>query len=623
MIKKINDFLAGVPMTIVSALSLVASLALKIAKIPVPVDPAWIAVIVSGLPLIYLAVWRIIHNPGISKISSALLISIAMVAAIFIGDLFAAGEVAFIMAIGAILEDKTTEHAEKGLKKLISLKPREASLLDGDNIVKINVKDLAVGNIIRILPGETVPADGVIVSGRSSVDESVMTGESLPVDKGEGDKVFCGTANRFGAMDVRVTHTDDDSSLEKMIKMVTDAAKEKAPIARIADVAASYLVPIALGIAIIGYFATGDIVRAVTILVVFCPCALVLATPTAVMAGIGQATKNGVVIRSGEALETMGKVDTVCFDKTGTLTLGKLSVSDIISLDEKMTEDELLALCAAAESFSEHPLAAAVVSDAEAKGLTLSAASDFTMDPGGGIQAVIGGSKIICGNAKYLDKQGIVIEEALTAKTEALSGEGKAIMMVARDDKPIGIIALADSLRPDAASVVERLKKQKVTPVLLTGDHRAAAGHIAKAVGIDEVRAECLPEDKVAAIKALQGEGHHVCMVGDGVNDAPALKTADIGVAMGGMGSDVAQDAAGAVLMGDDIDKLPYLKKLAVTTVGTIKFAIGLSLVINAIAIILSLLGMLTPTTGALWHNCGSCFVVLLAALLYDRKIEA
>ena len=623
MIKKINDFLAGVPMTIVSAVSLVISLGFKIAGITVPIDPAWIAVFVSGLPLVYLAVWRIIHNPGISKISSALLISIAMIAAIIIGDVFAAGEVAFIMAIGAILEDKTTEHAEKGLKKLISLKPREASLIDGDNIVKINVKDLAVGNVIRILPGETVPADGVIIAGNSSVDESVMTGESLPVDKAEGDKVYCGTANRFGSMDVRVTHSDDESSLEKMIKMVTDAAKEKAPIARIADVAASYLVPIALGIAIIGYFATGDIVRAVTILVVFCPCALVLATPTAVMAGIGQATKNGVVIRSGEALETMGKVDTVCFDKTGTLTTGKLSVSDIIPMNKKIPADELLALCASGEQFSEHPLAKAIVADAEAKELTIASASDFAMDPGGGIRFVSEGGNFFCGNVKYIKKQDIVITDELTDKAEALSGEGKAIIVIARDKEVIGIIALADSLRDDAASVVERLKKQKVTPVLLTGDNSAAAIHIAKAVGIEEVRAECLPEDKVAAIKALQEQGHQVCMVGDGVNDAPALKTADIGVAMGGMGSDVAQDAAGAVLMGDDIDKLPYLKKLAVTTVGTIKFAIGLSLVINAIAIVLSLLGMLTPTTGALWHNCGSCFVVLLAALLYDRKIEA
>lgn len=623
MIKKINDFLAGVPMTIVSAVSLVISLALKIAGISVPVDPAWIAVIVSGLPLIYLAVWRIIHNPGISKISSALLISIAMIAAIIIGDLFAAGEVAFIMAIGAILEDKTTEHAEKGLKKLISLKPREAGLVDGDAVVKVDVKDLVPGNVIRVLPGETVPADGVIISGNSSVDESVMTGESLPVDKSEGDKVYCGTANRFGAMDVRVTHSDDQSSLEKMIKMVTDAAKEKAPIARIADVAASYLVPIALGIAIIGYFATGDIVRAVTILVVFCPCALVLATPTAVMAGIGQATKNGVVIRSGEALETMGKVDTVCFDKTGTLTMGKLSVADIIPFEKKMTADQLLALCASGERFSEHPLAKAVVADAEAKELAIPSASDFVMDPGGGIRVKAEGEQLFCGNIKYIQNQGIAVSGELTAKAETLSGEGKALIVIAKDEKVIGLIALSDSLRDDAASVVERLKKQNVTPVLLTGDNSAAAGYIARAAGIEEVRAECLPEDKVAAIKALQQEEHKVCMVGDGVNDAPALKTADIGVAMGGMGSDVAQEAAGAVLMGDDIDKLPYLKKLAVTTVGTIKFSIGLSLVINAIAIALSLMGMLTPTTGALWHNCGSCFVVLLAALLYDRKIEA
>lgn len=324
MIKKINDLLAGIPMTLIGCAFLILSFVLPRIGIVLPLDPAWITVIISGIPLLYLAIWRIIHNPGISKISSALLITVAMIAAIAIGDLFAAGEVAFIMALGAILEDMTTERAKKGLKKLIDLAPIQGRIIKDGKEAIIPASEIQTKDILRILPGETIPVDGILVSGETSVDQSIMTGESRPVDKEIGDSVFCGTINRFGAIDIEATKVGTDSSLQQLIQMVEAAENKQAPMQRIADKCASWLVPVALLIAIITFFITNDIVRAVTILVVFCPCALVLATPTAIMAAIGQATKHGVIIKSGDALEKMGKVNTIAFDKTGTLTYGKL-----------------------------------------------------------------------------------------------------------------------------------------------------------------------------------------------------------------------------------------------------------------------------------------------------------
>ena len=332
--KKLNDFLSGTPMTIVSGVFLIVSLLMSINGINPIFDPAWISVIISGIPLLYLAIWRIIYNKGIAKISSALLISIAMIAAIAIGDLFASGEVAFIMAIGAILEDMTTNRARKGLKKLVDIAPKTARRVVGGHDELVPPEEIAIGDTVRILPGESIPIDGRIISGTTSVDQTIMTGESLPIDKEEGDEVFAGTINLYGAIDIEAEKTCSDSSLEKLIRLVEEAERRKAPIQRIADTWASWLVPAALLIAIIAYFITGDIVRAVTVLVVFCPCALVLATPTAIMAAIGQATKNGVIIKSGEALERMGKADVIAFDKTGTLTFGSPSVSDVIILGD-------------------------------------------------------------------------------------------------------------------------------------------------------------------------------------------------------------------------------------------------------------------------------------------------
>ena len=631
MLKKLNDFFAGLPMTIVAGafllLDLVPHLMEEFGGTSVrlsflPFDPAWATIVISGIPLLYLAVWRIIHNPGISKISSALLICIAMFAAIAIGDLFAAGEVVFIMAIGALLEEATTNRAKKGLKKLISLAPTKGRRLKDGKEEMIPTEEIRQGDLLRILPGETIPVDGTILSGETSVDQSIMTGESLPVDKSVGEEVFCGTINRFGSIDISATKVGENSSLQKLIRMVQDAENKQSPMQRIADRAASWLVPVALLIAVLAYVFSGNIVTAVTVLVVFCPCALVLATPTAIMAAIGQATKHGVIIKSGEALEKMGKVDIIAFDKTGTLTYGRLDVSDIISFDENVSERELLALAASAEARSEHPLGKAIVAYAAAEGVTLTEAEDFKMTAGKGILAEVSGHRLICGNEKFLVENGASIGQKVQSALERLRTQGKASILVADGRKCIGVIALSDVLRPEAKDMVSRLADMDTRTVLLTGDHQKTADYFAKQVGISGVRAELLPEEKVQNIEKLQKENHTVCMIGDGVNDAPALKTADVSVAMGSMGSDIAVDAAEVALMSDDISKIPYLKRLSNATVRTIKASITLSMCINFVAIVLSLMEVLTPTTGALVHNAGSCFVVLIAALLYDRKFE-
>ena len=630
--KRINEVLAGLPATLIAGAALVLKLLLQYAaKVQPPLwcDPAWIAVFITGVPLLYLAVWRIVHNPGISKISSALLICMGMAACIgmtLLGghdELFAAGEVGFIMSIGAILEDRTTAHARSGLKQLISMKPAQGRRVADGIEETVPIEAIRVGDVLRILPGETIPADGEILSGETSVDQSIMTGESLPVDKEPGDAVFCGTINRFGAVDVRATRINADSSLQRLIRLVEEADRQKAPIARLADRAASWLVPAALVIAVIAWLLTGEISRGVTVLVVFCPCALVLATPTAVMAAIGQATKQGVVIKSGEALEALAKVDTIAFDKTGTLTRGQLAVSDVVPIDSTFSQERLLLLAASAEQRSAHPLAKAICAHVRSQGFSLPDVQNFSMRAGQGVTATVESHALCCGSERFLIACGIIIPEKAQKELEALRGQGKALVLVGVDGILAGIVALADALREEARDVVEALNGLGLETALLTGDHALAGEFLAKRAGIALARTELLPEDKVACLRTMQAEGRRVCMVGDGVNDAPALKAATVGVAMGGMGCDIAVEAADVVLMRDDISQLPYLKRLADATVRTIKGAIALSMGINFAAIALSVAGVLTPTLGALWHNAGSCLVVLLAALLYDRRFDA
>ena len=602
MIDEITDFLFGLKMTVISGIFLLIAVIFMIFGIETPIylNPAWGTVIISGIPMLLLAMTRLIREKWIS---SALLIAIAMVASLLIGEVFAAGEVAWIMALGALLEDWTVERAKKGLRNLINLTPQTGRRIVNGVEEVVPVDEIKIGDTLRILPGESVPVDGEVIKGTSSLDQSIMTGESLPIDKGVGDEVFCGTMNMYGAIDIKATSLGENSSLQKLIDLVKAADEKQAPTQRIADKWATWLVPVALLIAIVAWLATGNIERGVTVLVVFCPCALILATPTAIMAAIGQATKYGVLIKSGEALETLGALNTLVFDKTGTLTYGNLEVSDIISLNEDLSDLDLLKLTASCEKLSEHPLAKAIVNNANEAEIDIEEPKDFKMYPGKGVTCVNSYGKV-------------------DAQLDKLKHEGKASIIVALDGKVAGLIGLSDVIREDSKGMIESLHDLGTETILLTGDNTETANYFASKVGIGKVYGNLLPQEKLDWIEKLKSEGKKVCMIGDGVNDAPALKTADVSVAMGSVGSDVAIEAADIALLGDDIGKIPYLKKLSNSTLFTIKANIAISMSINALAIVCSVLGLLNPVTGAIVHNAGSCLVVLNAALLYDRHFD-
>ena len=613
-------------------------------------NPASVTVFVCGVPILREAMESLFVA---RKIRASVLIATAMVACLSIGQVFAAGEVAFIMALGETLEALTLRRARKGLTTLVSLVPPTARyvvtcskcLAKGERFRDVPVETLEVEDGVRVLPGETIPVDGVVTEGATTVDQSVMTGESLPVDKAVGDEVYSGTVNRFGAVTIRVTKKGEDSSIQKMVRLVKEAERKKAPVQRIADRWAAILVPSALALAALtclgvwawyGDLATG-LVRGVTILVVFCPCALALATPTAIMAAIGQATRHGVIVKSGEALEKMGNVSVACLDKTGTLTTGQLSVAATESLDPDVSKEEVLRLAAAVEASSEHPLAKAIVEAwRRVEDVAPCQVVDFSMTPGKGVKGMVDGRAVVCGTEAWLRENEVDmrrVEDATPCQATRLRDEGKAVVFVAADkaDKesrrsggaclsPVGFVALADTPRAEAKGALAELAAAGVSPCLLTGDHAATAAAVARELGVAEVKAELLPEQKAAAVEDIQRGGRFACMVGDGVNDAVALKTAHVGIAMGGAGSDIAVEAADIALVGDDLTKLAYLKRLAVSCVKTIKLNIAVSMSVNAMAIVLSVLGVLTPVTGALVHNAGSVLVVLNAALLYDRR---
>lgn len=587
-----------------------------------PVNAAWVALILCGIPILKGAIVGLVKE---FDIKADVLVSIALVASVVIGEIFAAGEVAFIMALGAYLEERTVSKARAGIEKLVHLTPTTARVVRGGEEVLIPAEEVKRGELLRVLAGETVAVDGIIVKGQTSIDQSVMTGESLPVDKGEGDEVFSGTVNQFGTFDMTAQKVGEDSSLQRMIRLVESADAGKAKIVGIADRWATWIVVIALLAAVITWLITGQAIRAVTILVVFCPCALVLATPTAIMAGIGNATKYGILVRQGDALERLAGVKRIAFDKTGTLTFGKPSVVLVHSIAPELNETKLLELAAAAELRSEHPIGKAIVAQFRQKHSNrLAEPESFALLPGRGVRAKYQSQEILAGSETFLNEQVIPLPENLLALAEQAKKEGCTVIFLAQNQKAVGLVALADTLRPDTPSTVKAIQKTGIQPLLLTGDTEQAAAHIALLAGIEEVKAECLPEEKLNSIQTYQNQGELICMVGDGINDAPALKTAHVGIAMGGIGSDIAIDAADIVLVGDEIKEIPHLLKLAKKTMCTININITASMLLNFIAMALAITGILNPVLGALVHNLGSVAVIINSSLLlkWRKNIE-
>ena len=579
-----------------------------------PFEPAWVAIVLCGVPIILEACIGLITK---FDIKADVLVSIALVAAVIIGEDFAAGEVAFIMQLGALLEEMTVSKARAGIEKLVRLTPQTARVLRGGREELIEASHVQVGDILRVIPGETIPVDGVILSGQTSVNQAVMTGESLPVDKKAGDTVASGTVNQFGAFTMEAKKVGEDSSIQRMIRLVQSADAGKAKIVGIADRWATWIVVAALSAAAATWFVTGEIIRSVTILVVFCPCALVLATPTAIMAGIGNVTKHGFLVREGDALERLAGVSKIAFDKTGTLTYGMPQVTAVWASETAIGKEQLYRLAAAAEASSEHPLGKAVVRGfQQLYGTALPRAEQFHMIVGSGVTACIEGRDVRAGNESMMEAAGTVLSKEAKDRAEEYIAQGSTIIYVAVDSAFAGFLALTDTVRRESAAMMQDLTRLGVQPVLLTGDNENAAKAIASKLGIQDVHAQCLPEDKLRHIRDYQNRQERICMIGDGINDAPSLKQSDVGIAMGGIGSDIAIDAADIVLVDDEVKELPHLVALSKRMMFTIKCNLTFSMTLNFIAVALAMFGILNPVVGALVHNAGSVIVIVNSAFL-------
>lgn len=598
---------------IISALGLLASM---FEFSPFGFDLAWVSVVFCGVPIILEAVIGLVTE---FDIKADVLVSSALIASLIIGEDFAAGEVAFIMQLGALLEEMTVAKARAGIERLVSLTPQTARRIRNSKEEIISAEDVVIGDLLRVLPGETIPVDGEVVFGQTSVNQAVMTGESMPVDKSVGDEVFSGTVNQFGAFEMKALKVGEDSSIQRMIRLVQSADADKAKIVGLADRWATWIVVIAFVSAVLTWIFSGEIIRAVTILVVFCPCALVLATPIAIMAAIGNAAKKGFLVKEGDALERLAKVSCITFDKTGTLTYGKLSVLAVCGVDGEL--EDVCFYGVSSEIQSEHPIGRAIVEGLKGK-LKKEAKKPekFEMIVGRGVFAVIDGKEVFAGNSEMMTERGVFISEEYFEKTKEYIDEGCNVVYVAVSQKLIGFIVLSDTLRETAKETIDSIKKEKILPVLLTGDNENSARNIAFNVGIDEFKFKCLPEDKLGFIDSSQKEGRLVCMIGDGINDAPALKKAYVGIAMGKIGSDIAIDAADIALINDEIKEIPHLIKLSKRMMTTIKCNLTFSMLLNFLAIILAITGVLNPVFGALVHNAGSVFVIINSAFLLNKK---
>ena len=578
---------------------------------------SWVAIILCGLPIIKEAATCLYEE---FDIKADVLVSLALIASVIIGEIFAAGEISVIMTIGALLEDLTVQKAQSGIENLVKLTPKQARIIRDNKEIMINADDIEIGDIVRVIAGETIPVDGVIIKGQGSIDESIMNGESLPVDKYVGDDVLSGTINQYSTFDIKATKTSQDSSLKRMIKLVKEADSKKAPIVSLTDRWATWIVVIALVSSIGTYLVTHQILRSVTILVVFCPCALVLATPTAIMAGIGNASKFGILIKGGDVVERLSKIKNIAFDKTGTLTYGKLSVVEYKSFNPDYDDEAFLKILASVEAYSEHPLGKAITSYYKENNEELLDIQNFTVNPGKGITANLGEKSILVGNLKLIKDVDINLNKDIINISEEFTKKGCTVIYLSIDNKLIGYVALSDILREEAKEVISYIKSQKINPVMLTGDNKNSAQNIANIVGIDDIHPSLLPEDKMNIIKNLEDSKSPTCMIGDGVNDALALKYSSVGISMGAIGSDIAIEASDIALASDDIKNIPYLLYLSKKTMKTIKLNVTFSLALNFLAIILAMTGILNPVVGALVHNLGSVFVILNSAKLLKTR---
>ncbi len=563
--------------------------------------------------------WSAIQGVRERDFTADIPVSIATIAAIALGYYSAAAVVAVLLLAGGMLEEFVAARASGALDALASLLPDEVSVRHDGKWIEVALEDVLFGDVVLVRPGERIPIDGEVIDGGASVNQAAITGESIPIEKSPGDGVFAGTLASLGALEIRATKVGAETTLGQVRRMVEEAQQEKAPIERVLDRYAKFYTPIALVLAAALWIITGDASRAITMMIVFCPCVMVLATPTALVASIGNAALRGSLVKKGATIEAMDTIDTVCFDKTGTLTHGEPRLLQTIVLNG-LASSELLRLAASAEKFSEHPLGQEIVNAASAERLAVQDPELFDALPGLGVRAQAQGRSVLIGRPNLLADQGIAITEQLRAQADELSAPGATVVGVAIDGQPAGLLVFQDALRPDAKAVVARLNELGTRTVLITGDNESTAERIAAELGITEIHAEVLPAGKAEIVKELQAQGRRVAFVGDGVNDGPALAVADVGIAMGRGGTDLAIETADISLLADELSRLPHLLDLSREALKAIRQNLAFSLGVLGVAVVLTVLGILTPISGALLHELSSIPVIANSARLISRR---
>jgi Cd2+/Zn2+-exporting ATPase len=576
--------------------------------------------VIGGIPLFLLASKAVFIR---HDITAGFMASVAMIAAIIIGEYSAAALVVFMFAIGDWLESLTVARADNALKDLAKLVPPTVVVIRGGQEIVLPVEQVVPGDIVLVRSGERIGVDGVIQGGSGSINQSAITGESMPIDKKTGDEVFAGTLNEVGALEIQVTRIGGETTLGQIVKLVRDAQQSQAPVQRIANKYARILVPITFGIAVLVYLLTGDITRSITVLVVVCPCALVLATPTAVVAAIGNAAKRGMLVKSGAVIEQIGKVDVVAFDKTGTLTHGQPIVQQIIALDG-YPADQILSFAASIERGSEHPIGRSIVQASLERQLEPVNVENFAVLPGYGVTGHVDTRQIVIGNRALLNERNIEWTDEVDQQVQQLERQGQTVIPLAIDGVLKGLITLADTPRMEAKKAIAELKRVGVKEVIMiTGDNPRTADRIAKELGIDRVYAEVLPQDKLRIIRELQAEGKKVAFVGDGVNDAPALAAAEVGIAMGLAGTDVALETADIGLMADEIERIPQIIELSRQALGVIRQNVIFSMSMNVLSVVLGGFGIIGPVVGALMHETSALPVLANSARLINYRKRA
>ena len=578
---------------------------------------AMIGAIILGYPIMVTA----IKDLKLGKLSINELVAIAVLAAFASGDYKTAGVVAFFMLLGELIETRTAEGARNSIESLIKLTPTKARRIKADKSEEeVPASQLAIGDIIRIRPGDNVAADGVILNGQGSFNQATITGESLPVDKKSGDEVFAGTLNLTGVLEIKVSRAGTDTTLGRVRELILAAEKTKLPIMKIVDQYMAFYTPLVLVIGALVWAFTRDLERVISVLVVSCPCAFILATPTAMVAALSAAARLGILIKNVADIETAAKINAFIFDKTGTLTTGELAVSRLAPIGDTKPA-ELLRIAASAEKYSNHPTAKALATISSEAGVPLVEPKDFTETAGRGVTADVGGAKVLVGRAQWLKDNGV--KEDFEKSVDLNETEGWSLIFVARDGKCIGWVGLQDQTRPEARAALAELKEAGVRRIaMVSGDRQPVATRVAAEIGCEEAKGDCLPQNKVEFVRAVKAKGYHVAVIGDGVNDAPALAAGDIGIAMGAAGSEVAIHSATIALMNNDLRRLPFLVKLSRSTRTVINqnFLFGVFFIIGGLSA--AAFGWLNPILAAVLHNAGSLIVIFNSARLVRKGEE-